>query len=88
MSPSLEVKKTKNKGRGVFALANFRKGDLAEACPVIAVFRENEEIPDKLESFPYEWTKNKCAIVGGNACFYNHSFKPNVEVDINTRKKF
>lgn len=89
----LEVIMTKRKGRGVFALVNFRKGDLVEVCPVIAIIKEDDELPNKLEPFPFEWTKRKCAIVGGNASFYNHAEpgkrrnQPNVEVDIDKKNK-
>lgn len=53
---SLEVRKTKNKGRGVFALTNFRIGDIVEICHVIAIIN-NDDCSTQLEPFPYEWTK-------------------------------
>ncbi len=91
---SLKVKMTRRKGRGVFALANFRKGDVVEVCPVIALIT-NDECPTKLEPYPYEWTRGKCAIVGGYASFYNHcpkpksakSKRPNVEMDVDKKNK-
>jgi len=87
---TLEVKMTKEKGRGVFALVNFNEGDVVEVCPVIAIIR-NDECPVQLEPFPYEWTKNKCAIVGGYASFYNHTNTdesvPNVDLDIDKKGK-
>jgi len=83
---SIEVKKTKNRGRGVFALRAFKAGEVVEVCPVIAVIK-NDQIPPKLEPYPYEWTKSKCAVVGGYASFYNHSYHPNVEWNIDKRAK-
>lgn len=31
--------------------------------------------------------KNKCAIIGGHASFYNHSDEPNIDLDYDKRGK-
>ena len=69
-------------------MVDFDVNDVVEICPVIATFRESEEIPDALASFPYEWSKTKCAVVGGLASFYNHNpANPNVDYYISTKSK-
>ncbi len=83
----LEVKMTEKKGRGVFALVDFRVGDVVEVCPAIATLRY-EDCPDPLEPFPYEWSKTKCAVVGGLASFYNHNpVSPNVDYYLDKKSK-
>jgi len=82
----LEVRESKGRGRGVFARRRFEKGEVVEECPIIAVIKIDGR-PEELECFPYEWSKTKCAIVGGYGSFYNHSYTPNAEIDIKKRKK-
>ena len=82
----LEVKETKEKGRGVFALKNFRKGSVIEVCPIIAIIKD-DQCPRSLEKYPYQWTKKKCAIAGGYGSFYNHSYSPNADVDYDRKNK-
>lgn len=69
------------KGRGVFARAGFRAGELIERVPVIAVPRAQLEFLEKTElsyySFSWgpEW--NDGAIAAGFGGLYNHSYEPN-----------
>lgn len=82
MHPQVIVKKTGKKGRGVFALKNFKEGELIEAAPVL-IFTPKER--KKLEKTPmshyiYPWRSTRgAALVFGNGSIYNHSFSPNAD---------
>ena len=77
----LEIKETKNKGRGVFAAKTFKEGEIIEICQIIVLPEEDTELIDKTKLFNYyfNWTErlNRVAIVLGYGSLYNHSNKPN-----------
>lgn len=75
----IEVKKTKQKGRGVFALKNFKKNETVEKCPVIILTgREDIEIQKTiLGRYVYEWNPDDSAVILGYGFIYNHSYTPN-----------
>ena len=76
----VEFKKTKDKGRGVFALKNFSKGEVIEECPVIPLTTKESLICEEtiLEYYLYPWRgKKDGAVVLGYGLLYNHSFNPN-----------
>lgn len=62
-------------GRGVFAGRPFRKGEVIEVCPVVAV-------PDAaacagFDNYLYWWGPGELAIALGYGLLYNHSSRPN-----------
>ena len=71
------------RGRGVFATRSFRKGEVVERSPVIALpGRQWRHVRRTLLSdFPYEWEggRGDFALVLGLGSLYNHSRRPNVE---------
>lgn len=78
-----------SKNRGVFALADFKKGDMIEVSPVITVskknVKENGEAPD---GYLLQWdadTKGEeyCMPLG-YVMMYNHSSKPNIGIESDT----
>jgi SET domain-containing protein len=73
----LAVRKTKRKGRGVFALRPFRKGELIESCPVVLFPAGLLDTGTILEAYPYSWSEKKDAFVLGYGSIYNHSYSPN-----------
>ena len=76
----VEYRKTKGKGRGVFALKSFEKGEVIEECPVIPLTTKESLICDQtvLEYYLYPWRgKKDGAVVLGYGFLYNHSFNPN-----------
>jgi uncharacterized protein len=75
----VEVKQTKDKGRGVFAMKNFVKGETIEECPIIFIEKNQDINLQKtiLGKYVYEWTPETGAIILGYGSIYNHSFKPN-----------
>lgn len=89
-SSCLEIRKTRNKGRGVFALRNFKKGDIIEKCPI-------QPFPAKEKRFIFKTcfknyymesddSRFTCIMFGWGS-IYNHSYYPNAEVDFDRPKK-
>ncbi len=77
---NVEWRKTKDKGRGVFASKNFKKGEVVEECPVIPLTAKESLICEQtiLEYYLYPWKgKKDGAVVLGYGLLYNHSFNPN-----------
>jgi len=74
------------KGRGVFALVNIKKGDVIETAPVIPVSKEsvveNGEAPD---GYLLEWDglyeNEEFCMPLGYIMMYNHSDDPNITMD-------
>lgn len=77
-------RKIGEKGRGVFASRNFRKGENIEICNVVRVPSKDRNKIDKtiLYNYYFAWGKD-IAIALGNGSLYNHSYLPNA-----TYKKF
>ncbi len=75
----VEVKQTNAKGRGVFAMKNFIKGEVIEECPIIFIEKNQDINLQKtiLGKYVYEWTPDTGAIILGYGSIYNHSYNPN-----------
>ncbi|MDP1706736.1 MAG: SET domain-containing protein [bacterium] len=76
-----ESMKTINRGRGVFAGEQIKKGEEIESCPVLILPISQEKHLEKteLKYYYFEWAKDKDAIALGYGSLYNHSYKPNAE---------
>lgn len=77
---ALTIKKTKNKGRGVFAAKNFSAGENIEECPAIVVCKKTCEKLNgtELDCYFYAWrNQDEGALLLGYGWLYNHSYKPN-----------
>jgi len=80
-SALIEVKQMPRKGRGVFARSHIAKGTVIEQVPVIVVpAREMQSRRSVLADYTYEWGGDTVAIALGYGCLYNHSYRPNAEV--------
>ena len=82
----VEWKRSGNKGRGVFALKDFKKGDVIEECPVIPLTAKESVICETtiLEYYLYPWRgKRDGAVVLGYGMLYNHSVEPNARYHLN-----
>lgn len=82
MRYNVEVRKTRNKGRGVFATKNFQKGDIIEVCPVIILNTTERRHCEKtiLAYYMYPWRSTRTGVVVlGYGSVYNHSFDPNAD---------
>lgn len=78
----IEVRTTRRKGRGVFALRDFKTGDVIERAPVIALTPTERKHCEKtiLNFYIYPWRSTRsAAVVLGFGEIYNHSFDPNAD---------
>jgi SET domain-containing protein len=81
-SDLIEVRWTRNKGRGVFARRRIRKGTVIERAPVILL--PTKEVFSNaprttLADYVFTWGKKTVAVVLGYGSLYNHSYRPNAE---------
>ncbi len=82
MQQIIEIKNTKGKGRGVFALKNFEVGEIIERCPVLNFNSKERKILEKtyLNYYIYPWRSDRTAVVVlGYGFIYNHSYTPNAD---------
>jgi uncharacterized protein len=82
MKQNITVKNTFKKGRGVFALRNFKKGEIIESCPVINITPKERKIVEKtiFNYYIYPWRSTLSgSLVLGYGSIYNHSFSPNAD---------
>ena len=87
---NIEWRKIKGKGRGVFALKDFEKGEMIEECPVILLSDKEVALCEQtiLDDYVYAWKSDEDgAIALGYGSLYNHSPKPNVEYDLMYKDK-
>lgn len=74
--PALYIRKARGMGRGVFAGRKYRKGEVIEVCPVIAL----PEAPGgMLERYVFRWGEDGVAVALGYGSLYNHSAEPNAK---------
>ena len=73
--------KTKDRGRGIVAERNFKKGDIIEVAPVVVIRESEKKYIKKTELFNYYFDcgtdSKKAAICLGLGSIYNHSWTPN-----------
>ena len=82
MQFDVTVKKTGKKGRGVFALRDFKKGEIVESCPVINITPKERKRLEKtiFNHYIYPWRSTRSgSVVLGYGSIYNHSFNPNAD---------
>lgn len=82
MEYKVTVKKTGKKGRGVFTLKDFKKGELVESCPVLTFTPKERKILERtpLSHYVYPWRSTRAASISlGYGSLYNHSFFPNAD---------
>ena len=82
MQKNVEVKKTANKGRGVYALRDFKVGEIVEISPVLNITAKERKLLERtiLAYYMYPWrsTRSGCIALGFGS-LYNHSFSPNTD---------
>lgn len=82
MEQVIKVKRTVNKGRGVYALKDFKAGEIIESCPVLVLTPTERKHCEKttLNYYIYPWKSTRsAAVVFGYGSIYNHSFEPNAD---------
>lgn len=89
MNKNITIKNTAKKGRGVYALKNFKKGEIIEICPIIYLSAKDRKKIDQtaLAYYIYPWKTTRCAsMVLGYGSIYNHSYNSNAEWDLDHDK--
>ncbi|KKR40541.1 MAG: hypothetical protein UU51_C0017G0014 [Microgenomates group bacterium GW2011_GWC1_41_20] len=84
------VKSVPKKGRGVFALKDFKEGEIIESAPVLIFTPKEREHLEKtlLNYYVYPWRSTRgAAIALGFGSIYNHSYSPNADWKQNFRTK-
>lgn len=83
VTKTIEVRRiNKSKGRGVFALKDFKVGEVIEKCPTINVTPKERKLCEKtiLTYYIYPWRSVRSgSVVLGYGSIYNHSFDPNAD---------
>lgn len=89
MRYKIEIKRiSARKGKGVFAMKNFKPGDLIEKAPVLKLTPTERKQAEKTEMlrYLYPWRSTRsAAVVWGYGSIYNHSFDPNADWKQNFR---
>jgi SET domain-containing protein len=76
------VKRTGKKGLGVFALKDFKEGEIIESAPVLIFNTKGRRNLEKtlLSHYIYPWRSTRgAALILGYGSIYNHSFSPNAD---------
>lgn len=87
---AIAVRDVKGKGRGVFALRDFKRGELIERCPALIIPKRQADhvLKSKLEHYAFDWDNDDIALILGYGMIYNHSYAPNAKMvhDIGKRR--
>ncbi len=84
-SDAIEVKRVKDKGRGVFARRTIHEGEVIEQVPVLVVPIEAVESDagrTKLWEYSVKWGRGKVTLALGYGSLYNHSYVPNARCEV------
>ncbi len=76
-----EVRKTENKGWGIFALRDFAVDELIESAPVIIMSAEEMILLNdtKLHDYIFHWEGGTCCMAMGYVPVFNHAAPSNCE---------
>ena len=77
-----EVRKTKNRGWGIFALRDFAEGELVESAPVVVMTAAEMELLNKtkLHDYIFHWgEEGGCCMALGAVPIFNHAAPSNCE---------
>lgn len=71
--------------RGVFAICDFKKGELLHEAPVISYPNEQHQYIEQtiLADYAFEYGLDQSAILLGYGMLFNHSYEPNATYEIN-----
>lgn len=78
----IELKRTPNKGLGVFASEDIKEGDIIERAPLLEMTPTERKHASNtiLNHYMYPWRSTRsAALVFGYGSIYNHSFEPNAD---------
>lgn len=83
-SDAIVIKRSRGKGRGVYARRLIRKGEVLERVPVIVMSLDEyaKGIAETvLKDYCFQWGEGRVALALGYGSIYNHSYKPNARYD-------
>lgn len=82
----IEIRRTQDKGRGVFAVSDISAGTIVEIAPVIVMDEGDRDLLDRtrLHDYIFEWGEDEtqCCMALGFIPIYNHSYKSNCEYEM------
>ena len=90
MRKTVIIRRMVKKGLGVFALKDFKEGEVIETCPVLVFDTKGRKSLEKtkLSHYIYPWRSTRgAALVLGYGSIYNHSFSPNADWKQNFKSK-
>lgn len=89
ISKSLSIGSAGRKGRGVFALKPFKKGEVIEISPYILVPpKDDTKLSETILNSYWFLVKGKWSAIGlGYTSIYNHNEKPNATFSVNKRRR-
>ena len=90
MKRFIKVMRISGKGRGIFALRNFKAGEIIESAPVLIFDTKERKNLEKtfLSHYIYPWRSTRgAALVLVYGSIYNHSFSPNADWKQNFKTK-
>jgi len=79
---TITIKKTSKRGLGVFALKDFKAGEIVESAPVLIFTPKDRKNLEKtpLSHYVYPWKSTRgAALAFGYGSIYNHSYSPNAD---------
>lgn len=83
---SIEMRKTEQKGRGMFAMKDISAETIIEVAPVIAMSEADRLLLEQtqLNNYIFEWgdDANRCCMALGYVSIYNHSYESNCEYEM------
>jgi SET domain-containing protein len=82
MRKVITIKRTSKKGWGVFALKDFKKGEIVESAPAMVFTPKERKILERtsLSHYIYPWRSTRgAALIFGYGSIYNHSYSPNAD---------
>jgi len=83
------IKLIKNKGLGILADKNYKKGEIIEKCHLVFIPIKQEKILKKtiFDNYIFEYNKNFDVLALGSGCLYNNSFDPNIEFNYDFKNR-
>ncbi len=84
-------KRVAHKGRGVFTTRAIKKGEMIEVSPALPMAAKHVPEDETPDGWVLEWNlqkpSEKYALGLGYIMLYNHSSKPNIEIESDLRAK-
>ncbi len=89
--PGVEARRTRDRGRGVFATQAIAAGTVIEIAPVVVMSPEDRVHLDQtlLHDYIFEWGEDhkQVCMALGLVPLYNHSYRSNCEYEMHFKKQ-